>query len=272
MLPLATPQTASSVALNGLDSERTTPIQIPNKHMPSPNPGGIKFMCPVTPPASPPDGPQVSDIKQCMESLLHPPDGYARLSEEPTVYAIDAPGLAAAVNFTARQPLPDIEQLFPWAHGLHPENVMQLSFFFAKKKSARRVPTCYRGLCIVKVGRDYTKARLKGSILPEEILSANPRAQGFLSVDPREGFNVRNFHIQVGKFAGLSDIVVYGDDETNENEVLVVARRISEAQEHYRMQCQGSSARPFPLYCTFVVKSELPLPDCGLVVTQVNTF
>jgi dual specificity MAP kinase phosphatase len=192
-----------------------------------------------------------------MESLLHPPEHYMGLCNSPPIYAIDAPGLAAALNFTSRQPLPDIDQLFPWAHGLHPDNGLQLSFFYARKKSARRTPTCYRGICIVRVGRDVTKSRLKGAIIPEEILPPNPQTPGFLCVDPREGFGVRNFHIQVGKFTGLSDIVVYGDDDTDPSEVMRVAKRISAAQLHYRAQCQSNSGRGFPKYNTFVVESEI---------------
>jgi hypothetical protein len=255
--PPATPISTPALPIPGADSERTTPIQIPNKHMPSPNPGGILFTAPVTPPASPPEGSPVTEVNKCMESLLHPPDDYVRLSTSPPVYAIDAPGVAAAVNFTSRQPLPDIEQLFPWAHGLHPDNALQLSFFcaHASKKAARRTPTCYRGTCIVKVGRDINRSKLKGAIMPEEILPSNPQTPGFLSVDPREGFNVRNFHIQVAKFAGLSDIVVYGDDNTDPNEVMRIAKRISAAQVYHRTQCRGTSGQDFPIYSTFVVQS-----------------
>lgn len=191
-----------------------------------------------------------------MESLLHPPDDYRRLCSSPPVYAIDAPGVAAAVNFTSRQPLPAIDQLFPWAHGLHPDNGLQLSFFCARsgKKAAKRMPTCYRGTLIVKVGRDINSSKLKGAIIPEEILPLNTQTPGFLCVDPREGFNVRNFHIQVAKFAGLSDIVVYGDDDTDPVEVMRVAKRISAAQLYHRAQCQGTT-REFPIYSTFVVES-----------------
>jgi len=216
------------------------------------------FTSPVTPPASPPNRstPPAEEIVQCMASRLYPLEGFACISKLPPVYAIDAAGLADAVNFTSRQPLPDIDQLFPWAHGLHPDNAMQLSFFFARKRAARRTPTCYRGLVIVRVGRDNNKSKLKGAVMPGEILPLNPHTPGFLSVDPREGFNVRNFQIQVGKFAGLSDIVVYGDGGTDRGEVMRVARRISAAQLHHRTLCVQSSIRDFPRYSTFVVESE----------------
>ncbi|KAF8241977.1 hypothetical protein K440DRAFT_620077 [Wilcoxina mikolae CBS 423.85] len=251
-MPMSTPV----LPVPGTDIERTTPMHIPNKHMQSSDLNGVMFASPVTPPASPPmNMTLVTDVNNRMESLLHPPEDYVGLCNSPPIYAIDAQGLAAAVSFTSRQPLPDIDQLFPWAHGLHPDNSLQLSFFYARKKSARRTPTCYRGICIVRVGRDFTKSRLKGSIIPEEILPPNPQTPGFLCVDPREGFGVRNFHIQVGKFTGLSDIVVYGDDDTDFSEVMRVAKRISAAQIHYRAQCQVGSGRGFPKYSTFVVES-----------------
>lgn len=104
------------------------------------------------------------------------------------------------------------------------------------------------------------RSRLKGAIMPEEILPPNPQTPGFLCVDPREGFNVRNFHIQVGKFAGLSDIVVYGEEESDRAEVLRIAKRISCAQMHHRAQSQqGGASRGFPVYSTFVVDCEFCL-------------
>lgn len=221
------------------------------------------FTSPVTPPASPPNGstpPPAEEVVQCMASRLYPPEDFVCVSKSPTVYSIDAAGLADAVNFTSRQPLPDIDQLFPWAHGLHPDNAMQLSFFFARKRAARRTPTCYRGLVIVRVGRDNNRSKLKGAVMPSEILPSNSQTLGFLSVDPREGFNVRNFQIQVGKFAALSDIVVYGDDDTDHAQVMKVARRISAAQWHQRTSCVHNSIRDFPRYSTFVVESEF-LPN-----------
>ncbi|KAI5795588.1 hypothetical protein EDC01DRAFT_614897 [Geopyxis carbonaria] len=253
--PAATPKSTPAISIPGAGAERASPVQIPNKHMPSPNPGGVKFTSPVTPPASPPDGGHVTEVKKSMDSLLYPPDDYTCISTTPPIYAIDAPGVAAAINFTARQPLPDIEQLFPWAHGLHPDNTLQLSFFYARKKTVRRTPTCYRGICIVKVGRDITKSRLKGAVIPEEILPLNPQTPGFLAVDPRDGFSVRNFHIQVGKFAGLSDIVVYGDEDTDSGEIMRIAKRISVAQMHYRSLSKGTTSRQIPLYSTFVVQN-----------------
>lgn len=98
------------------------------------------------------------------------------------------------------------------------------------------------------------RSRLKGSIIPEEILPLSVQTPGFLPVDPKDGFNVRNFHIQVAKFAGLCDIVVYGDDDTDASNVLRVARRISNAQIHHRNKYQADTGHPFPVYNTFILQ------------------
>lgn len=243
---------AQPLPIPGVSS--TTPIPIPNKHV---SVAGPNYANPVTPPASPHSEQSHSseEVSRCMSSLLYPADDYPPICKSPPIRAIDAAGVAAAMNFSSRQPLPEIENIFPWAHGLHPENTIQLAFFYARKKSVRRAPTCYRGVMIVKAG-DQTHSKLKGAIAPEEILPAVSTTSSFLNVDPRDGFNVRNFHIQVGKFACLSDIIVYGDSDTNQQEVLKLAKRISAAQLHYRAQYQGSSTREFPIYSTFVVQSK----------------
>ncbi len=124
----------------------------------------------------------------------------------------------------------------------------------------RRTPVCFRGICVVKAGKDLSTAKLKGAILSNEILPMNPITQGFLNLDPREGYSARNFHIQVAKFAGLCDMIVYGDDETDPEEVLKLAKRISTAQKYYREKCQTNAVRDFPKYSTFVVKSKYSLP------------
>lgn len=251
-MPAAT-ASVQPLSMPGVSS--TTPISIPNKHI---SVAGPNYANPVTPPASPRSEQSHSseEANGCMSSLLYPADDYPSICSSPPIRAIDAAGVASSMNFSSRQPLPDIENIFPWAHGLHPENTIQLAFFYARKKSVRRAPTCYRGIVVVKVG-DQTHSRLKGAVTSEEILPPSLTAPGFLSVDPRDGFNVRNFHIQVRKFACLSDIIVYGDNDAGQEEVMKVAKRISAAQLYYRVQYQGNSVREFPIYSTFVVQSKI---------------
>ena len=161
-------------------------------------------------------------------SLLYPPDGFPQVTNLPPVYSIDAETLAAALNHLASQPLPDPSHVFPWLHGLHPENQFQTGFFTNRKRSLRQIPKCWRGITVVKMGGDLSKARVKGAVSLDEVLS--PSSSEFLEADPREGFSVRNFHIQTAKLAPLSDIVIYGEDGLNHIDILDTAARIASAQ------------------------------------------
>lgn len=223
-----------------------------------------------TPPVTPPDSPQ-AELPKCMSSRLYPPEIYPLVSESPPVRAIDAAGVAAALNHLATQPLPGPDEIFPWAHGVHPENNLQLDFFSSRRKSVRRVPTGIRFITLVKAGSDLNSCKLKGAVVPDDIIHANEKP-GFNDVDPRNGFCVRNFHIQVGKFAALSDIVVYRGSDVSVEEVEEVAKRISTAQLLYRSTVEWEH----PAYSTFVVKgSKITFTSLGatlaaLVCTNTN--
>jgi dual specificity MAP kinase phosphatase len=137
-----------------------------------------------------------------------------------------------ALDHLSTQPLPNPEQVFPWLHGLHAENQIQLAFFASRRKSVRRVPKCIRSITIIKTGGELSASRLKGAIAPEELFS-NDSSNVFLECDPKDGFSVRNFQIQACKLATVSDIIVYGDEETHPNETIALAKRISKAQRQY---------------------------------------
>ena len=229
----------------------SSPVAIPNKHLASPlSPLPVGQTPPVTPPQSPP-----SQEVQCpMSSRLYPPDNYPLIQDSPPLRAIDAAGVAATINHLATQPLPSPDDVFPWAHGAHPENHLQIEFFNSRKKVVKKVPTCVRFVTIVKAGGDLNSCKLKGAVVPEDVLQTDGQPR-FVNLDPQNGFCVRNFHIQVGKFATLSDIIVYGGTGTGIEEVEGVAERISAAQVHFR---QNSELR-LPVYNTFVVTGKLLL-------------
>lgn len=108
---------------------------------------------------------------------------------------------------------------------------------------------------MVKAGGDLTKSRLKGAIASTELLSsAGVREPVFYDVDPKDGFSVRNFHIQVAKMAMVSDIVIYGDESTSKEGVHSLAKRISRAQIAYHEKCDTSGLDSAD-YSTFVVSS-----------------
>jgi len=224
-------------------NRRSSPI--PNKHLP---------VCPTGPPSeSTREIPALSTANDQTSSLLYPADGFIRIScpPAPNIYAIDAETLSSALDHMASQPLPDPSQMFPWLHGLHPDNHLQLGFFSCrKKKTLRRAPKCWRGITVVKMGGDLSKARLKGAVSPNEVISPSSR---FLMADPPEGFSVRNFQIQTAKLAAMSDIVVYAEDGASKSELLALAEDFAMAQQAWRMKNDFMQERP--AYNTFVVTS-----------------
>jgi len=182
---------------------------------------------------------------------MHPPETYCtRYSEDPPVYTITADRMAEALEHMATQPLPNPEQVFPWMHGLHPENQIQLAFFASRRKSVRKVPRCLRGITIVKTGGNLSVSKLKGAIAPNELLeSPSSDAPTFIECDPKDGFSVRNFQIQACKLAMVSDIIVYGDLKTRPTETVALAQKISKAQREY----EDRNGFPRHLFNTFML-------------------
>ncbi|KAL4968781.1 tyrosine/serine/threonine protein phosphatase PPS1 [Aspergillus stella-maris] len=220
-----------------------TSSPVPNKHIP---------VCPTGPspiPSRTSSPAPKEDASLPASSPLHPPDAFPKISDSPPLYSIEIEILEAAVKHCSSQPLPDPNLMFPWLHGLHPENQLQVGFFTNRRRSLRRTPKCWRGLTIVKVGGDMSSSRLKGAVTPDAILA--PSGLEFLAVDPREGFSVRNFQIQTAKVAPLSDVIVYGEDGATAKQLLEVASRITAAQHHWRYKHDHDQT--LPSYNTFVV-------------------
>ncbi|KAF2164885.1 hypothetical protein M409DRAFT_24790 [Zasmidium cellare ATCC 36951] len=246
-------------------SQRGTPAPIPNKHLPFCSPGPRPASRQLdTPPASPPSPTHLIETT----SLTYPPNGFERVFNDPPVYSINADKLAQSLDFLASQPLPSPKQVFPWLHGLHAENQLQLAFFIARKKSLCRTPKCIRGITVVKAGSDLSHSRIKGAIAHEEILRPLQQARNkqveepeFLDSDPRDGFSVRNFQIQACKMATVSDIVVYGDHQTPREEVVKLAKRISRAQAAWQKNTE-SLTTPGRLFNTFVLSDDYTVVEC----------
>ena len=238
-----------------IDTSKQSSGPIPNKHIPYCSPGpapGAQQEAPVTPPATPP----TKNATIQLLSFLHPADAHSRINKSPPVYSINAATLAKALDYQATQQLPEATQIFPWLHGLHPNNQVQLAFFIARRKSIRATPKCLRGITIVKVGEDLTQSKLKGALAEEELLVAqNKGAPAFLEVDPKEGFSVRNFQIQATKMAMVSDIVLYRDEHTSEKQLYELAKKFSNAQRAYE-QKRMFTDEDTPGYNTFVVSSD----------------
>ncbi|KAK5635019.1 hypothetical protein RRF57_010731 [Xylaria bambusicola] len=281
-----------------IDAQQATacPAPVPNKHIPVCPTGPALVQTPNTPPPSPgrdeDDGENAvinsppRREKRRLSSFLHPPDKFARLKLGPlSVFEIGADDVAAAIRHTAKQPLPDPSEVFPWFHGLHPGNHMQQAFFIARKKKAlRKTPCCLRGLTVVKADGNLCESRLKGAISPQEFLRAGVEGD-FIEMDPKEGFSVRNFHIQAAKTAVTSDIIVYGDDA---QAVRMMGWKIASAQakwreKHHRVQGAKIQGAKLPEYNTFICvasfrefeksHSEIVSVDsCGVLTGTVLDF
>ncbi|KAI1433082.1 hypothetical protein GGR50DRAFT_688554 [Xylaria sp. CBS 124048] len=244
-----TSQTTTATATT-MTTTTTCPVPIPNKHVPVCPTGPALVQAPNTPPPSPGRDDSDGNCKsRRVSSPLYPPDRYSRLkSGSHSIFEIDADQVAAAIRHTAKRPLPDPSRVFPWFHGLHPGNHMQQSFFLARKKRVlRKTPRCLRGLTLVKADGNLCNSRLKGAIAPQEFL--RPYADGeFIEMDPKEGFSVRNFHIQTAKTAATSDIIVYGNDAEL---VRAVGWRVASAQAKWREKHRAQGQK-IPAYHAFI--------------------
>lgn len=237
------------LSLENINTAPSSPVPIPNKHLPTCPAGPIPIATqqPDTPPASPPT--KHNDIPS--QSILHPPDQYTRFScNGDTIYSIDAATVAEALDHISGQALPDSSQVFPWLHGLHPQNQVQQAFFVARRRSLRRTPRCLRGITLVKADGDLSRARLKGAISPDEFLQEGEAAR-FKEIDPPDGFSVRNFQIQACKTAMVSDIIVYGE---HEDDTQKKAFEIAAAQRAWKA-IHDKAGHELPIYNTFVCTS-----------------
>lgn len=249
--PRQTPTPPPQAPSLSLDTSDLKNGAIPNKHLPYCSPGPAPYLqnAPATPPASPPT-PQ-PEVRTSW--VLHPPDAHPKVSASPPVFVIQPSTLVAAIRQSASQELPEPRYVFPWLHGLHPENQIQLAFFTARKKTLRNVPRCFRGVTIVKAGGNLTRSKVTGALAPEEILSSEiGHGDAFLDVDPKEGFSVRNFQIQATKMAVVSDIIVYRDNDVSEKELHRLAKRLSKAQDTWRVKNSGGE-QEMPRFHVFIL-------------------
>ena len=250
------PPTPASLTLNTVSTPPRATTPIPNKYLPFCPPGPIPSPSQeITPPNSPPSRQDSLHKVLSPTSLLFPPKApcHQKLLNSPPIYGIDTKSLAAALDHFAAQPLPDPSKVFPWLHGLHAENHLQLAFFVGKKRSLRKVPKSLRGITIIKAGGDLSRSRLKGAVAPDEVFNlCDDSGKGFLDCDPKDGFSVRNFHIQTTKMAQVSDIVVYGDDHTDHRIIKSVAERAAKVQRQWRKEIKATGQTP-ETYNTFVL-------------------
>ena len=260
----------SPLAINTTTIGSTVPV--PNKHLPICSPGPRPLPGLDTPPASPPVADATADSASSHDYF----ERSALLVSDPPVYGVSAQGLVEGLERLASQPMPEPRLMFPWLHGLHPDNQLQLAFFVARRRLIKKSPKAFRGITVVKVGGDLSRSKLIGAITAQEIIVPTGESDeqvAFLDIDPREGFSIRNFQIQTCKIATVSDIVVYGEDGVPHEDIVKVARQISTAQLLQREKFE-SPLRQTRSYGTFVLSGKLfllpssqvfPTHKCGTV-------
>lgn len=125
------------------------------------------------------------------------------IQSDPPIYGITADQFARIEHLYASTPLPN-DMLFPWLHGVDGKSYQQNLFFGVRRSLVPR----YRGLTVVHADEAcHQFARLVHSVLPNEIVSN----KAFINnAEAEPSVNLRNFRIQVARYATVSDIVVYG--------------------------------------------------------------
>ena len=250
--PTPPPQDDGFVSL----ASKSRMVPIPNKHIPYCSPGPVPIQRPHSTPVTPPDSPPGKTPSFQGQTLLQNVGRFPQLSGVPPVYSVSVLELAGAIHDLSAQLLPEPKQLFPWLHGLNAENQVQLAFFSARRKLQRSTPKCFRGITIVKVGGDLSRAKIKSAISADEILESTSQIDSdarFVDMDPREGFSIRNFQIQCTKMAVVSDIVIYKDENATDRDAQQLARKFSMAQDTWRVASRGIDSDHCPRYNTFIL-------------------
>lgn len=134
------------------------------------------------------------------------------------------------------------------------------------------VPKNIRGLLVVKVGSRDSEGTLIGTAFPDELLCEKPEPDEFsfdedrpdvemdagspsrylpqfLNLDPQNGISLRNFQIQIAKWASVSDIALYVSEESERDNMLEFAKLISMAQLNFHKQNPH-----VPVYITCMVQ------------------
>lgn len=162
--------------------------------------------------------------------------------------------------------------------------------YYELDSSVGAVPSSVRGLLVVKVGSQNSEGTLIGTAFPDEILcekepeietddfsfeaSSDPTRMDldekpqsaepsdsvipsrflprFINLDPVNGISLRNFQIQIAKWATVSDIVLYVSDESERANALEFGRLISLAQINFREENPH-----VPKYVTCVVEDDI---------------
>ncbi|ORZ06186.1 hypothetical protein BCR42DRAFT_361184 [Absidia repens] len=193
--------------------------------------------------------------------LQHP----RHLTPTTTVYDITAQQYHDLHTTYAAHPMAPDTQVFPWFHGIDGRNYHQCLFFGVRKLVVPK----HRGLVVIDTTTTTTddnndhdesnttsfspftrrlcrRRRLAHAFDPDTILNRHQdtfidqqQPTSSLDASAPPSIHLRNFAIQPGRYASISDIVIYGPHADN------VARRIANAQQHIYQERQSYHQRVF---------------------------
>ncbi|KAI9321737.1 hypothetical protein BX666DRAFT_2073950 [Dichotomocladium elegans] len=139
--------------------------------------------------------------------------------QDPPIYWITMDQYVAMRDKYRSTPLPSSSTMFPWLHGVDGQSNQQNLYFGVRRCLAPR----HRDVMLIHDGSTST-TWLRDAVGADQIL--HPSEDMFLATSSsNSSIQLRNFHLQVPRYATLCDLVVYGTHDT-----LVLANRLARAQ------------------------------------------
>lgn len=182
-------------------------------------------------------------------TLLYPPKSFPRHPGLSGAFSIDIDQLSDALTQLAKTPLLDPDEIFPWMHEFPP---MHKTSYFVSLNEAEDEDSCdvippesLRSIMLLKAGNDLSKCKLKGTVDVCEIIDES-MVRFRSDAEMIEG-RIRHFKLQTQKFANVSDIIIYGDDDTTSFQLDNLAARIIDCQRHVNSKLPRTKSE----YCRF---------------------
>ncbi|KAI5305257.1 autophagy protein [Ascosphaera pollenicola] len=195
--------------------------------------------------------------------VLYPPTAYPRHPGLAGAYSIDIDQLANALTQLAKLPLLDKSEIFPWMHVFPP--IHEGSSFTSLDdgdgdgdddesvvEEELRPPQSLRSIMLLKAGGDLTKSKLKGTVDACEIVD-DCMTRFRSDAEMVEG-KIRHFKLQTQKFANVSDIIIYGDEDTTSFQIDNLAARIIDCQHHANQKFPKTRS-DYRRFNTFILSS-----------------
>ncbi|ODV91529.1 hypothetical protein CANCADRAFT_94 [Tortispora caseinolytica NRRL Y-17796] len=188
-----------------------------------------------------------------LPSSLYPPTSFPLIDPSNSIYGITAEQIMSVLDTRNDSAMPPSSVMFPWLHGLCPDNTIQMSLLDPQAVHAGNPPKV-RSILLVRANikarnwsmsstnsrsslmsmdspqsqnsesssttasRTFPPGLLRGAIDPQDILPADASEPGFAQCKQAPGLNLRSFSSQVRKLALISDIVIYAPVPASEDD------------------------------------------------------